>query len=396
MLCVLVVVLAACGDASPVAIDGPGANDLVFLRTETGMQAVRPATGPVFDVPGGVASFDFGVLASTASDGTSTVVRRFTPRGDVLSTGELDADLTARVVSASGDLVALTESGDEGNLYAPAPKARTRVVVVEGSGAYRDYTLDGNFEPEAFAANERELFMIEYLPALAPERYRVRRLRLASGMVLPIGRLKLNAPGQMQGTGRNQVHSPYGDELYTLYTQQDDAGHDADDHAREAHAFVHLLNLEGSWAHCIDLPHVFASGDATASALATDPSGHRLHVVDWTNGVVATVSPARVRVRNTKGFDFGVADDQTFAVASDDRLFVAGNDEIVVIDTIRMREIDRWRADAEITGLRLSSNQERVYFSAAGRVTALDLRRGETLFSLDAPGVAGLEHALSK
>jgi hypothetical protein len=332
----------------------------VVLQAAGGLALVSPETGEVAKrIAGGVASPDRASFVSATSEGAESIVTRTTPAGKVVASYTVPRRLDVRVVS--DDLVALTErpvpSHAHGTSpYLPEPKDRTFIVVLDADGTSREYMLGGNFEPEAFKVDNSELFMIEYIPAMAPERYQVRRLKLGSGAVKPIGRLKQGAPGQMQGTGRTQVMSPAGDELYTLYTQQLDAGHAGEEHAAEehdakAHAFVHLLNLQGAWAHCIDLPSVFASGQATASALAVNTAGSRVYVADWTNGAVAEVNPRRVRVVKTVNVDFGAEDDSTFAAADANHLFVAGLQEVVVLDAESLEEIDRWTYEEEITGL---------------------------------------------
>jgi hypothetical protein len=385
--------LASCGVAE--GLQPPRREGTVYVRTQEGIQVLSAATGHYTrTIPNAVASFDFEVLASTTTSDGQTTVTRVTADGDELGRALVRGELTTRVVSASGRMVALGEDEAGGSLYLPAPRARTRVVVVDGRDRAHEYDLKGNFEPEAFKVNDRELFMIEYVPALAPERYQVRRLKLASGSVVPIGRLKIAAPEQMNGTGRNQAYSPGGDELYTLYTQQGEAGHAPEEHAGADHAFVHVLNLSHSWAHCIDLPHEFSAGDATASAVAVDESGSRLYVIDWTNGAVAAINPQRLRVIRTVPIDFGSADEQTFAVATEDRLIVGGKDTIVVIDTEDMSELERWTVPGEVTGLQLDED-ERLFVSTHGaRVRAFELT-GDELFDVEALGAHGLAHVLS-
>jgi hypothetical protein len=87
-------------------------------------------------------------------------------------------------VSATGTLVALTAEGS----HRPAGRERTTIVVADSSGARpaREFDLAGNFEPEAFSADDAYLFVLEYLPANAPEHYRVRRVELATGQVQPL------------------------------------------------------------------------------------------------------------------------------------------------------------------------------------------------------------------
>lgn len=390
VLIVLAAVAGAC--ASPESGRELPA-DVLFVPTSGGIDVVSAARGDITaTIPGGVASPDFSVLASTERRGDSTVVRRLDPAGNVLGRTTIAGDVTARVVSGSGELVALTGPRSAGSTpYVPDGRSTTRVVVVGGSQEPRDYKLEGNFEPEAFSTNDRELFLLEYIPAQAPTRYRVRRLRLARGKVLPIGRLKAAAPDQMQGTGRTHTYSPDGTELYTLYTQQHEEGHESGGFAGE-HAFVHLLNLKGSWTHCIDLPDTFGAGHATASAMAVDPDGSRLFVLDWSNGEVAVVRPGKLKVERSISVDFGSTDDETFAQATTSRLYVAGGSEVVVLDATDLRVIDRWPMDNEVTGLTLSDDGSRLYVSASQEILLIDAATGDTLRDIAASEAAGLAH----
>lgn len=381
--------LVACGTAQ--GVDDARGGEVVLLTTATGLQAVSAASGAVErQIPSGVADPALSVLVSTRYGGAATTVTRLTPEGKVLSQVTVVGDVSARVVT--GDLVALTDRVEPGTTpYLPAPKDKTRVVILDDSTSQREYSLSGNFEPEAFRVDGSELFMIEYIPALSPERYRVRRLRLDSGAIIPIGPLKLATPGQMQGTGRTQVMAPSGDEIYTLYTQQLDAGHGDENHAPEGdNAFVHVLNLRQAWTHCIDLPPVFAAGRATASAIAVNPWGSRLFVADWTYGAVAELNPRRVRVVDTADVAFGPEDETTFAAASNTLLYVAGNSSVVVIDPDTLEVVERWGFDEEITGLSLNSDGRRLYVSTASEVTAVDPATGTRVLSFRSGGATGI------
>lgn len=388
-LAVVAIVAVACGTAP--AIEGTISDDAILVSTTSGIDAVSLQTGEVQRrIAEGIVSPEADRVVSTTTDGTSTRVTTTDLAGDVLSRATVEGNMVARV--ATNDLVALTDRAGAGETaYLPAPKERTRLVVLDGDGTQREFRLEGNFEPEAFKLTGTELFMIEYIPAMAPDRYRVRRLKLRSGDVVPIGPLKSNAPEQMQGTGRTQVLAPAGHELYTLYTQQPDAGHAGDAHAHGiSHAFVHVLNLDQAWAHCVDLPSVFASGRATASAIAVNPSGSRVFVADWTSGSVASLNPRRVRVAKTvTGLELGSEDDETFAAASSDQLYIAGNDAIVVLDASSLSIIDRWSIGAEIVGLEL--DDERLFVSTAESVIVLDSMNGRSIQSVPVDGTLGIE-----
>lgn len=391
VLAVVPLVIAACGH-SPSSVSGP--NDVLFLRGAAGIQAVSVADGrSQTTFPGGAASPDFSLLATTRPGANGTIALRVEPDGSELTRASVPGDLVASVVSPSGDLVALNEPrGPGATPYVPAGRTQSRIVVLEPSGDYRDYTLDGNFVPEAFSRNDGELFMIEYVPAQNPQRYRVRRLLLGSGRVAPIGRLKVAAPGQMQGTGRTQVYAPDESALYTLYTQQDDPGHDPAAHAEEGHAFVHMLNLAHSWAHCIDLPHPFGGGIASASALAIGSSGSELYVIDWSNGAIAVVMPRKIKVDEVAHLAFGEPDDETFAALDASRLYVAGNDSVVVVDRESLSVVDRFQLDQESEGLALSPDTSRLYVSTGDDIVTLDVSTGDRLGDIDAPGNDGIEH----
>jgi hypothetical protein len=388
VLALLAVLAVACGTAQ--GVERPLSGDVLLLATAQGIETLSVTTGRIDQrISEGIVGTD-GRIVSTNFDGTSTRVNVMAPTGNVLSRAEVEGDVVGEIVT--DELIALVDRAGAGDTaYLSAPKAWTRIVVLDDGGRQREFTLDGNFEPEAFKVDGSELFMIEYIPAMAPDRYRVRRLKLESGAVMPIGRLKQNAPGQMQGSGRSQVMSPYEDELYTLYTQQLDAGHEGAEHEEGvAHAFVHVLNLGQGWAHCIDLPSVFASGLATASAIAVNPNGSRVFVGDWTSGAVAALNPQRVRlVKTVTGLDLGTEDDETFAQASNDRLYLAGNASVAVLDADTFRILERWSVGAEVTGIRLV--EERLFVSTTDSVEVMDAASGRVLRSIPVVGATGIE-----
>lgn len=394
VLVILALGLAACGQAqSSPAPRVAGPDETLYVATDAGLTLVWAASGKVVtDVPGGVRAADNQALVSTQPRGATTLVTRVDPAGVELNTWSVPGNVVARVVSPLGEQVALMDAAPGSSTYAPEARERTRIVVAEVGSRTAEFDLQGNFEPEAFSFDGKELFLLEYIPALAPTRYRVRRLLLEKERVVPIGRLKTAAPDQMQGTGRAQVYSPWADELYTLYTQQDSAGHDAGAFSGD-HAFVHLLNLSGSWTHCIDLPHTFGHGDATASALAVSPDGRQLFVADWTSGIVAEADPEKGKVIETAEVPFGAADDRTFAAANDDRLFVGGGSEVVVLDSFSLEVVDRWAIGAEVTGLAVSEDGRRLYVSTSDEITTLLASDGEVESRVAVPGARGVVHA---
>ncbi|MGH2729806.1 MAG: YncE family protein [Actinomycetota bacterium] len=394
-------VMVACGSAASHE-QKPPSQDLLWIDTGSGLASLEAATGRVrVNAPQAVAAPDFSEVFSYSSDGAdTTLVRRESARGTELSRMTFPGEFVANVVSGSEGLVALTEPRAPGATpWMPDGRSLTTVVVADPSaGTEKRYELKGNFEPEAFSTNNRRLYTIEYIPAAAPNRYRVRILNLGNGRVSPIGRLKLAAPGQMRGTGRMQVLSPGGHELYTLYTQQGPNyahGGPVDHNPGATHAFIHLLNLAEGWAHCIDLPMPFGMGTATASAVAISPDGDHLYVVDWTNGAVAVVKPARLRVTRTVSVALGAADDQTFATASDDgTLYVAGNDQVVAMEATSLEVLNRWQLPNEVVGLAVASDGNRLYAALADRVVVLDASSREMVGTIPAEQVESIVHTV--
>ncbi|HJR44108.1 MAG TPA: hypothetical protein VJ927_00730 [Actinomycetota bacterium] len=352
------VLTAGCGPALSETTERASAEGVVWLDSGIGLTEVDLSSGkPSFRSGRAVASPDHSRVFTyrSAADETELSDAGKPTAGGALS---VPGELEPAVVSGSGELVALTESQTDASLWEPTSRPRTEITVADVSeGESRTFELEGNFEPEAFSVDDRRLYTIEYIPALAPTHYRVRILRLRTGKVSPIGRLKTQAPGQMRGTGRMQEYAPDGDVLYTLYTQQGPNSLHGDAHQspNNANAFIHVLNLQFGWAHCVDLPQPFGTGDATASAIAVSPSGMKLYVTDWSNGAVAIVDPARLEVMRSADAVLGAPDDETFAAAGDETLYVAGNDEIVAIEVMSLEVTDRWTMEAEVDGLERTS-----------------------------------------
>lgn len=398
----LIVGAAACGPGAPErAVPSAFPAEVLLLRDGTGLRSVEASTGlPRTTYGDATLSADGSSAAALIPSSAGTVLREFDVLGGgVLGGMSVPEGLESTVASASGSLVALATPRQPGaTAWLPDGRAETRISIADlDSETLRDFELEGNFEPEAFATDGSELFMIEYLPAMDPDRYRVRRLRLRNGRVLPIGFNKQAAPEQMRGTGRMQVLDPSAEQLYTLYTRQGpNYAHGADpgpEDAGEVHAFVHLLNLKDSWAHCIDLPEPFGTGNATASAIAMSLAGGPLYVTDWSNGAVAVINPDRLRVRKVQRLPLGAPDDQTFTQASwsNGLLYVAGNDEVVLVSTSELEVKDRWAMPKEVTSLLLSGDGLRLYVGQSDRVLILDAVTGEQRGALPAPGLTSLE-----
>jgi hypothetical protein len=385
--------LGACTPAAPPAGHVPRHNEsspepeeLLFVEGGGGIRAVVPETGTKsFGVRNATPAPDFSVLYSHRITGDeASLVTIDATSGDRLAGVDAPAGLEFGVASASGEFVVFTEPHEAGvTPWLPAGKKRTKLVVASPhqAGARRTYNLAGNFEVEAFSTDDRELFLLEYTPAMNPSQYRLRRLKLGSGRVTGIERVKQNAPGEMRGTGRIQSFSPTGNELYTLYTQQGPNyahGGPIDDRPGLTYAFVHLLNLDGGWTHCIDLPMPFGTGPVTTHAFALSADGSRLYVADPSSGGVAVIDPVRMHVRNSTTLNLEplTRGEASAAVASDGTVYLAGGSQILALDGETLRPIERWRVGREVSGIAASSDGSHVYVGLGRRVGIIESKTG--------------------
>jgi len=397
VVAVAAMLLASCSTLAETELtrnsvdDGPGP-DRLLVRTSSGLEVLDAASKKIVTrAPGSVASPDAGRLFSVSGNGDSArVVTIDSATGRELATTAAPGGLRPGVASANGALLAFAPPHEEGvTPWLPEGKRRTRIVVVrtDGSGGPASYDLKGNFELEGFSTSERELFLLEYMPAMNPTHYRLKRLQLDTGRVREISGRKQNAPGRMRGTGRIAAFSPSGHELYTLYTQQGpNYAHGSASHARgHSYAFVHLLNLEGGWTHCIDLRSPFGTGPVTTHAMALTPDGSRLFVADPSSGGLAVISPLETKVLKSVTLDLRALTKghASAAAGQDGTLYLAGGREILVIDGGSLEIRARWSTGKDVTGIALGSDGRRLYASMQGKVVVFDTADGARAGTLD-------------
>ncbi len=197
-------------------------------------------------------------------------------------------DLEHRLTSPDGRWVAWATPLPPGATpYEPGGRTTTTIAVEDRlTGETVTRTYPANLEPEAFSADGTRLYVIDHRPADDPEYYRVSGIKLYNGE-----RFDVNGPDKnpldedMRGTGRQQLWSPDGTQLYTLYVRQYHAHdrHDGAAHDRQLPpeaAFVHVLDLELGWAICLDLPEGFGLGPPGSTSLVLGADGYAITVVD--------------------------------------------------------------------------------------------------------------------
>jgi hypothetical protein len=174
-------------------------------------------------------------------------------------------------------------------------EGRTRLTVVDAAQHERTYDFDRNLEPEAFGIGTPFLFVVDHRPANNPTYYRVAAVNLDDGSFLELLGPNKKPLEDMTGTARRQVASRTGDQLYTLYVQhKHTAAHEGvDPDALPVAAFIHVLDLRGTWAECVDLPG-FGHGPVAASTIELGDGGETVVVTDTFAGKRATVRTAEL------------------------------------------------------------------------------------------------------
>jgi hypothetical protein len=394
---------AACTQGAPDdAVNRSVPRETLLLSTHAGPLMVQVPSGSVlFDRPGTVASLGGSWLLSATPSAGSTLLETVDgadaePATDV----RLDGTLDVRVVSESGAAVALTDPLPDGwDPEVPLPRSRTPIVVADPTGAEepRTYDLRGNFEPEAFSSDDRQLFMIQHLPAEAPTVYRVTVLDLKRGRVYPVFGPYKTPPERMPGIRLQQLISPNADQLYTLYSSARPgyAPHHAAVPNDATVSFVHVLSLQEGWAPCVGLPEQLWDRPASEQAMATSPNGRLLYIVDATLGLVTVMDTASLEIR-TAPIDLavpGVRHTSAVVSANGSALFVATAGErsgITRIDTDTFEVLRTWETD-DVSGLGLSADGERLYVAFDDRVEVMDATTGSELAGVAVASPAPIE-----
>lgn len=386
LVSVIVIGLAACGRLEGA---GPGSTpgEALILGSDRALVSMDSETGAVlFQGPGVPALGTWSpVFAASAAGEATTLQASDVATGDVVSSLEVPGSLDIRVASPDGTLVAMMEPLPAGGSpWIPTPRTSTDLVVADPTGATepRTYRLDGNFEPEAFSADGTGLFLISYLPPDDPTGYRVARLDLDSGKVTRVLTGVKGVAETMSGTRLEQVVSPDGTMLYTLYTTQP-AEYVGVHHAGRPVAFVHTLSLDEGWAHCVGLPRELWGGDPADQAMAVSQDGARLYVVDTARDVLAVMDTEEL---SSESFELDLPSADTparAAVGEDGTLFVAAGTEIAAIDPATPKVTATWTTGAPVTTI--GALPEGLGVAMADRISVLDSATGEHLRTIPSP-----------
>ena len=396
-------VLAACRASEPPTPDAAAPDGLTVVATRTGLVSLRGDRrtdhGPAAAVSG-----DGQRLYAAAVDGsTTTLVSVDLRTGAESGRARLAGAWTPRVVDGSGRFAALTPPDPAASVRdaggVPAPRTGTPVLVAGPTGELHRLDLAGNVVPDAVSADGAALFVLEWLPAQAPDRYRVRVVDLPGSTPQPLlTRTKSPVPAgaeeEMRGDGRRAVLSPDRQVLYTLYTHQPDHRHTRDLVAGRpggAHAFVHVLHLTERWAFCLDLPDPFGHGPAGAAAMALRPDGRRLVVADLAGGRLAEADTGALTV--TTVIAVPTASGPASVAAVSDRTFLGLDGTVTVVDHASGSATPFWTAPGEIRGLAVAGAGTRLVVADPDGVTWVRLDTGEAAGRVPVDGLTELLHA---
>ncbi|MEV1146527.1 hypothetical protein [Micromonospora sp. NPDC049799] len=404
----LLTVLAGSGAAALVGCD-PGRSpsaapavpvpDPLLVEVDGGLGVLRGTDRQT--MPHSVATADGLAVFATAPEGADTALWRIdTATGRSSARVTLPGRWVPQTVSTSGTTVALTSTAVHVTTGRPDGRTVTPVLIADETGVRHRLDLRGNFVPETFTEDLGGLFVLEWLPATAPDRYRVRVVDLATSQPGPLStRNKVPVPPgaeeEMRGDGRQAVLSPNRRTLYTLYTHQPDHRHTRDlvsGRPGNVHAFVHTLSLGERWAYCIDLPHPFGEAPAGGHAMAISPDGSRLLVADVTSGTVAEISTEDLTVRRTATVPGGTG--TAHAAADRDRLVIAADRTVRTLDLTRLGVVADRTVGEPVTGLVFSADGQRLYVGQTDAVSWHDAGSGAEIGRVAVPGLVAL-HGLA-
>jgi hypothetical protein len=326
--------------------------------------------------------------------GEDTVLRRVETRtGQVSTQTPLPGRWVPRAVAPDDAQVALAAPG--GDRYRPVGRDRTTILIAAGGAVRHRLELAGNYEPDAFARENKELFVLEWLPPTAPDRYRVRCVDLATGQftqlltrekqAVPLGREE-----QMRGQGRQAVSAPGGQTLYTLYTRQAGAAPVEGGWDTESAGFVHTLDTQVGWAYCLDLPDPFGTGPAAAHTIALTPDGRRLLVADLSTGHLAIADTDTLKILEVLNVPTGTGTAYSAVSADNQRLYLGIGTNVHVVNLDPLTVVAGWDAGGEVRGLALSADGARLLVGYPGAVGWFDAGAGGQRGRVPVPGLIEL------
>jgi hypothetical protein len=250
---------------------------------------------PVEESPNGVAAADGASrYLSVTAGGRTAVLAQKTATGAVTSRLQLPGRFGIPLVAYDSTAGGL--SADGRTLVLIRPRAgfprRTTTFAVLSTRRWlrlrRVIRLQGDFSYDALSPDGRSLFLINYLSAGDPTKYRVRVYDLQRNRLDPRAVVDPREdPDEMNGIPLSRAMSPDGRWAYTFYRGGD------------GKPFIHALDTVGRRAVCIDLDDLaLARRNLTVLRLRVAEHGARLDLRRRNGEIAAIVDTATFRVRS--------------------------------------------------------------------------------------------------
>lgn len=364
-------ILSGCAAVQPVSPSSslsPAAGYRLYTAdgsSASPLRLVDAATGAVVrELPMGTPAPDWSHLYTVSpGEGRSILSAIDTRTGAAVRRIAIGAGYQLPAANFRGDPGGLSPSG-RWLVLQRHQQATTDFLIVDTAmtAAGKEVHLDGDFAFDGINDEARSLYLIESLALTQPGHYRVRMYDLRAGTLTPgiIVDKREAASGAMSGTRIAGVFSPNGQWQYSLY-----------DNPRTG-AFIHALNLTGTFAWCIDLPGPKIDHAAQRQwGLAVSADGRTLYAANPALGLVAEVRIADGPLDLSRTASFPALAGTTLmpfgaAALSKDQhtLFASAGQGLVAIDTGSLSLRDRILKDARIATVVFSPDGAWLYASS--------------------------------
>ncbi len=282
------IVLTGCATTSSVSTAAAQTSGYVLYArnaqlANAPLDVIDAATGRVEQsLPVGTPSPDWSRLYAVKHDNRRTSLQAIDVHtAQVVSQVSFDGWFDLPIADPSGMTGGLSPNGKWLALRSVAQTRETSFMLVSTSFDQhpRRVVLPGDFDFDAMSNDGQRLYLIESLAAVQPGHYRVRRYDVALGGLQPqvIVDKREIASASMTGTRISGVFAPDGGWQYSLYINE------------KTGAFVHALNLDQTFAWCIDLPLGGTRDEQMMWSLAIKKDGRELFAVNPTLGKVARI-----------------------------------------------------------------------------------------------------------
>lgn len=319
-----------------------------------------PSGAQRFALRDGVASADGSRYYATFESPGGTELRAYRPAtARLISTARISGTWRASAVSADGRFVALTGRPHAG---------RPTFAVHEAGAPLHVLELEGRFEVDGLAPDGSALYLVE---RFADGRYAVRYYDLAQDRLHTESIRVKNEQEEMSGLPGQQVATPDGSWLLTLFTNTE-----------ERKAFVHALNLRARYALCLDLPGEGDLGSLRGYGLALTPRGDALFAPNPALGVVVRLDLVEPGRMDTASFTGANGRGSTASAVSRDgrTVYFARGDSLWAYDAALSLVRGPYRLGVDGPRLAFGPDGRRLYALAAdGRLVVFDAATGKRL-----------------